>query len=129
MKTLAKQLLALVSPVLIYFSYFGSSGATNLLYAWTGFGLLLALIFLLVGGLVTICVLAFNDKERLKHKSAIESVRLSFFKCRKFTFHTFVDIGCMVFYVWTGWWVLFFMEFLPFCIVKGMAFLTPDSIE
>ena len=129
MKKLLKYLLAFVSPVLAYFAYYGNSGANNLLYAWTAFGVLMAVIFVLLVGLAALCVTVLDEKLMEKHKETLEKSRQNFFNLRKFTFHTFVDIGCMVFYVWTGWWALFFLEFIQFFIVKTLAFLTPEILD
>lgn len=129
MKTLVKYLLALVSPVLAYFAYFGNIGASNLLYAWTGLGLVMTGVFALFAGLLAFCTFFFNENDKEKHKETLEKTRQEYFKLRKFTLHTFIDIGCMVFYAWVGWWVVFLMEFVQFFIIKGIAFLTPESID
>ncbi len=129
MKTILKYLLAFVSPVLAYFAYYGHVGANNLLYVWPSFGVLMAVLLSMFAGLAAFCFFIFGEKELEKHKETLEKVRQNFFNLQKFTFHTFVDIGCMVFYVWTGWWVLFFLEFVQFFIVKLIAFMTPENLD
>lgn len=124
-----KYLFAFVSPVLAYFSYYGSVGATNLLYGWTIFGVGMAILLMLMAGLIALAAALISDKDKDKHQVNIEKARQSFLKLRSVSFFTVMDIVCVCFYVWVGWWVLAVMEFFQLAILKTVAYLTPENEE
>lgn len=119
--------LTFISPVLAYFSFFGSQGASNLLIAWTAFGLILSFVLALFTAIVFLGLAVSTDEIKLKNQKKIDDFYESLVKLKKFSFHNIMDIGCFVFYVWAGWWGLAIMEAIPFSIVKIIGVIAASS--
>lgn len=111
--------LSLISPVLAYYAYIGNSGAANLLFGWTVFGVVASIIIALIIIAAILIFLALPKNEELKK---LNNIKPDFEKVKGFTFATVVNIGCIVFYTWCGWWWLALMEAAQLLILKASIF-------
>lgn len=127
MKKYLKYPLALISPVLAYLTYTGSVGALNLLTAWTAFGLFMTVILISLVAFVFIAAAFLPDDKKINE--VLDGMRVQTKNMRRYTFHTWMDISCIVFFVWCGWWGLAFMEFAQFFLVKFTAYFAPQKID
>ena len=101
---MSRYLMPLITPLLAYFAYNGSTGANNLLIVWVGFNFFLTILLAFLFFIMLVSIPP--DK------------RESFKKLTKFRFSDFVSIFCGLFFIWVGWWALAIFTILGIFIIK-----------